>query len=615
LTSRAREQLLATAGVRVRVAEPAGLCPVCGGPMRVQKSVPRPGATLAHGCFDGLETVHVCGSRCAADGTTSARRQPALARLLPPRGHFGYDVMVFAGVQRFLAHRRRDEIRASLAQEYGIRISDGELSALQRDFLVYLEALHQKRAPQLHAAMEADGGWPLHVDATGEDGRGTLLAVYSGWRGWVLGAWKIATERADLVLPRLRCVEQLFGAPCAVMRDLGRAVTEATRDFVDGRAIPVLACHMHFVKDVGKDLLRESHDALRDLMRAREVLARVRALAKELGRAVGPRIGTARLAVAAWAAGSGPVPPGDAGLAAVRTLAQHVLDYPDDGTDAGFPIDRPFLDLYDRCLEVCRAAESLLRRGCDDQARSALERLHRIVAGVRDEAAFAAPVRALRRRAQLFDQLRDALRLHPRPAARGTADAPNPEAELRDVRSAVDALRKSLETRPAGRVGDMPEAIALVLDHLKRHGPSLWGHAIQLPDGTVRLVARTNVLLEAFFHLFKHGERRRCGRKILTQDLELLPAAALLACNLGKPDYLSILCGTLDDLPAAFAQLDSENRSLSLPARLRKSALVNPPAETASASLPKADRDLVRTDAVARRIAAEAARRTPRLAA
>jgi hypothetical protein len=62
------------------------------------------------------------------------------------------------------------------------------------------------------------------MDATGEDGRGTLFVVYAGWRGWALGAWKIPTERTDAMLPKLRAVAAHFGAPCAVMRDLGKAV-------------------------------------------------------------------------------------------------------------------------------------------------------------------------------------------------------------------------------------------------------------------------------------------------------------------------------------------------------------------------------------------------------
>ena len=89
--------------------------------------------------------------------------------------------------------------------------------------------LHRRSAPKLRAAFENDGGWPLHIDATGEDGRGTLLVAFAGWRRWVLGAWKIPTERADAILPKLQDVTSLFGAPCAIMRDLGRAVTEAAQ--------------------------------------------------------------------------------------------------------------------------------------------------------------------------------------------------------------------------------------------------------------------------------------------------------------------------------------------------------------------------------------------------
>ncbi|MEK7443865.1 MAG: hypothetical protein AABZ70_03325, partial [candidate division NC10 bacterium] len=39
---------------------------------------------------------------------------------------------------------------------------------------------------------------------------------------------------------------------------------------------------------------------------------------------------------------------------------------------------------------------------------------------------------------------------------------------------------------------------------------------------------------EGFFHRFKHAERRRSGRALLTQDLEQLPAAAVLAFNYGR---------------------------------------------------------------------------------
>lgn len=143
----------------------------------------------------------------------------------------GYDVIVFVGIQRYLEHRQREEIRAALVVNYGITLSCGEVSNLAKVFLAYMvqsilgafDELHTARAKDLRTALMADGGWPLHIDATGEDGRGTLLVVLAGWRRWVLGAWKLPTERADAIEPCLHDVAGRFGTPCAVVRDLGRA--------------------------------------------------------------------------------------------------------------------------------------------------------------------------------------------------------------------------------------------------------------------------------------------------------------------------------------------------------------------------------------------------------
>jgi hypothetical protein len=318
------------------------------------------------------------------------------------------------------------------------------------------------------------------------------------------------------------------------------------------------------------------------------------------------------------------MPQGKAGLAAVRALVQWALDFSDDGTDAGFPFDRPYLDLYRRCQQICRAAESLLWKQPDDpDVHRALERLHRIVEPVRSELPFQRPARIVEARARLFDELRDAMRLKPKlPLTLAPAVVATPEQqrdEIRDVKAAIEALTVSLqERRPQrGPAQDLREAIDVILQHLADHGRSLWGHVIDLPPhagGGIRLVERTNVLLESFWHQIKHGERRRSGRKILTQDFEQLRAAAVFARNLLKPDYVGILCGTLDDLPRAFAALDVASRTLSLPARLRATPQQNH-AEIVSSSLPKADRDLVRTVNMRDRVLIEArkhaARRTP----
>jgi hypothetical protein len=263
----------------------------------------------------------------------------------------------------------------------------------------------------------------------------------------------------------------------------------------------------------------------------------------------------------------------------------------------------------------------------DRKVCTALERLCRHLDPVIAEVSFAQMAGRLRARAELFDELRGALRLVPRTGGRNQTPPTHPIlmqeaiAELQDIRAAVERFTTSIRQRrpQRGPAQDTRQAIDIVLQHLEDHGDSLWGHVISLPEeagGGVRLVDRTNNSLEGFFRGMKHGERRRSGRKNLTQDFESLPAEAALTCNLNCPDYVTIVCGSLDRLPRAFAELDAAQRRM---------ALATPPSATpdrspyipelVSTSLPAVDRHLIRTEGMVQRIDVAARDRSPRTAA
>ena len=265
-----RARALSASGIVLAVATEEGPCQKCSGTTQVQKSKGHRVVTLGLGAFVARETVRVCAAGCThPSGELITRRSEALARHVAPGAVYGYDIEVHVGLERFLRHRQREEIRSSLKEHYGLRLSSGQISKLAKRFLHHLEKLHASRAPAIREALAHDGGYPLHIDATGEDGRGTLFVAYAGWRGWVLDAWKLTTERADQVLPCLRVVVARFGAPCAIMRDLGPAMTQAAIALVGelDKEIPILRCHLHFLRDVGKDLLSPWYDHLRNLVR------------------------------------------------------------------------------------------------------------------------------------------------------------------------------------------------------------------------------------------------------------------------------------------------------------------------------------------------------------
>jgi hypothetical protein len=624
LEAETRDRTFNIAGLVIPLETPDDPCPKCGGPMLVQKSLPHRVVTLEHGSFIARETIRVCSQGCtSSSGTLLTRRSELLPRWVGRGAVYGYDIEVYVGTERFVHHRQREEIRRHLKDQYAIALSTGEVSMLASRFLEHLEALHHQRSRVLRGALDRDGGYPLHIDATGEDGRGTLFVAYAGWRDWVLGSWKISTERADLILPHLREVSASFGAPCAVLRDLGRAVIQAAQDFIKelGRDIPAIGCHLHFLSDVGEDLLEASHDKLRNLFRRYKIRPRLRTLARDLGRRLGSKLPSLLDDVTAWTKGTTEhqLPEGPAGLAAIRSLAQWVLDYASSGDHLGFPFDQPYLDLYERCRTARRAADAFLRRPViAGPGRRYLRRLARILDSVIAESSFSQVANTVSCRAKLFDELRGALRLSPKSSAgRGPDQNAIPptqaSAELRDIRKSLNAFTRALRKRrpERGPAQDSREAIDIILDHLDRHGKSLWGHVIHLrrAGGGIRVVARTNNQLEGFFHQMKHGERRRSGRKVLSRDFEVLPAGAALAINLTHPDYVRLLCGSLDKLPEAFAMPNQARRTRDR----ATSSPACPEPETSCASFPRADRRMVRAMPLRRFIESAARSRAPRL--
>jgi hypothetical protein len=282
-------------------------------------------------------------------------------------------------------------------------------------------------------------------------------------------------------------------------------------------------------------------------------------------------------------------------------------------------------------MEVRRAVDAFVRRPPEDpRVHRALLRLRRSLDPVVAEVPFSRVSATLRWRAGVFDELRSALRLAEKPTGRNEAAAaptdPLPadraSEELRDIQKAVEALVDDLrERRPQrGPATDRREAIDIILKHVEDHGSTLWGHVVTLPEeagGGIRLVERTNCRLESFNGEIKRGERRRSGRKKLTQDLENLPAGAPLALNLKDPDYVQLLCGSLENLLAAFAALDAEHRTRLLDGLSDDTTptLFASPTSVQTAALPKRDRAIVRTDGMRRRIHDAAKSRAPRTAA
>jgi hypothetical protein len=557
-------------------------CPGCGGGLQVHKSKRRTVVTLDHGPLLVREIRKHCSDRnCPEVASTE------LTQLVKSGQKYGYDLVVHVGLCRYLAGLQREEIRQRLRDEHGIELSAGSISALCDRFLAYLEALHVARAPQLREALE--GGYPLHLDATCDRGKGWLFVCIDGWHNWVLSSARVPSENGASLAPVVEKTVQLFGRPIATVRDMGEGCAGAV-EALRKAGVPDLVCHYHFLAAVGKCLFKNRYDRLRDILQKTRCRPEMYVLLRDLR-----KYSTTDKAQGHY--GEGTV------RDALKALVLWVIEG-DGHSDAPFPFSLPHFEFARRCLQAKSKAEPWVCRPRSEPERRALAYLEQLAGQLESAPKFAATVAELGSRWTAFCELRDVLRLCNAELPRGdvrTVQQNLPALELlrlRQIKEAVDEYTLDLERRCAKqkRQNQATSAPGIILDYLRHYGPCLFGHPAKLDENghVAAVVERTNNVAEHFFGRHKQQLRRRVGRGQLGRDLEKQPAQVALVSNLRDPEYVRRLAGSLDQLPAAFAALD-QKRSVVLPALIRDHRdsqlhrvlrdLLEPPAAPPSASV------------------------------
>jgi len=523
-------------------------CPVCGSPLAIQKSRERQVATLEAGVFTAREVL----KHCAREPSHPVLGAAALSRRVRPRQRYGYDVIVHVGLARYLRGKQRGEIQAELYRARGIRLSEGSVSNLCDRFLCYLEALHLARVPALRRALQE--GYPLHIDATCEYGKGGLFVCMDGWRDWVLLAARVPSEHEDHLRPLVEETTTLFGAPIAIVRDLGEGGARAVAS-LRAQGIPDLVCHYHFLGAVGNKLFDQPYALLRRILRHSKVRSDLRTLLRELRQY---RKGSAFT--------------GRFGSGSVREDLQALVLWLLEGEgrkDLVYPFSLPHLGFFQRCQQATQKLERWVPTPRTVPERRAIVHLGTLINRFERDPRFAIAVPRLEKGWQAFCELRDVLQLTHAELPTGEVRAHQSSlpaldaSRLQAIEKAVEAYRAELGERvgiSANASSTTPSPAAVILKYFKRYGERLFGHPTRRDDqGIIQaVVERTNNVPEHFFGRQKQRLRRRLGRAHLGRDLEDQPAQAALAANLDHPDYVRVLCGSLENLAAAFADLDEQ---------------------------------------------------------
>jgi len=479
-----------------------------------------------------------------------------LRRLKAPKGRFGYEVLVYVGEATFLRCRDAVEVREELRARQ-VLISESQIFYLVKKFIVYLSLVHRESQGKIKELLDRNGGYILHLDATCEGDSPHVMTGMDGITEIVLENEKMASEKADTIVPMLRRMKARYGTPIALVHDMGKGICTAVSRVFPGT--PDLICHYHFLADVGKDLFGGENDTLRKRLSKHGVQGKLRKRLRELQGQVDETPEVVESLLTAVLRGQ---PSGDAVGAPIPavvcyTLVQWALAGKKEGDGYGFPFDRPYLQFYRR-LQVLRPALKRLR-GMSAGAQKKHLRVYltvmRDLLETLDDAVLRKAALEMEQRTEVFDKLREAMRIAPRSGGQGLNDRGSRE-KIATIKKRVQRFRAWVcdEQKLFGQ-----QCYREMIGQLDTYSEKLFCDPIRVhtPTGTIVVQPqRTNNVAERSFRALKRVFRKKTGSGSLAKTLEVMPAATPLIKNLTNPEYVRVLLNGRASLAERFADMD-----------------------------------------------------------
>jgi ribosomal protein S20 len=370
----------------------------------------------------------------------------------------------------------------------------------------------------------------------------------------VLANVKMPSEHAEYIAPFLRKIDHTYGSPLACVHDMGTGICKAVAEvFPDRRDF---ICHFHFLRDLGKDFLEPAYQELRNRLRKHATSSRLRVLVRETRQRLSEQ--SSESALLAQAIRTAEPPPDTLlwPLVSTYSLALWALQGKHSGDGYGFPFDRPLLQFTERLLELAHRLPEILELFLNDDRsdHQPLFKLARQVSDVAKDPVLYRAVEELRWRSQIFDALRQAMRIAPPGGANGLNDDGTAKA-MSTIRQGVEQFRRELEEDRKLAADPLSRKMGEQID---KYADKLFADPIEVdtPTGKVTIYPqRTNNILEQFFRGLRRGHRRKTGNNSMRRALQTMLADTPLVKNLDNPDYMEILLDGQANLEELFAHL------------------------------------------------------------
>jgi hypothetical protein len=462
----------------------------------------------------GLVRIHETIKHC--DSCYGIYRSDEPRELIPHGCKSGFDVLVYVGIALFVECQNEKQIIAEL-KSCNIPISIRQIGNLAKKFIVYLALAHKQSRGKIKDLLLARGGYILHLDGTCEGDSPHLMSALDGIAQIVLDNIKIPSEKADKIIPFLRRIKHCYGIPLALVHDMGAGILSAVKE-VFPKVLDYI-CHYHFLRDIGNDLFGIEYARIRSELSKYSIRPSLRKIVKALEESMEtqPEMSNSLDCYLKDEGKSGDVLPS----VLAYILSNWALDANSELDGYGFPFDRSHLVFYKRLKTAKNIVANLSTRKKKDKY---IIKLNRVLARAINDRNLKTVVSRMEEKVQIFDHLRDAMRIAVADGKKGLNDD-GENVDMKTIKEAVTIFRNSDKIKAAVESNVDYKKMVKQID---KYWEKLFADPIMVTtsNGEKILVQpqRTNNILERFFRDIKRMYRSKSGTQSLNKVIKAMLA-------------------------------------------------------------------------------------------
>lgn len=179
-----------------------------------------------------------------------------------PGCNIGLDVTLAIGFQMHTKNRSLGEVHQYLLEKQ-VKIDESTVFRHYGKYLDFMSELSDQDIEELSKEIKTNTGFILSIDAVYSENSPLLLVCRDTITKKVLKTKLIMTENDKDITPLLVEIKENFGSPIAIVSDMGHGIKKSIENVFPN--VKHQYCHFHFLKNLGKDLLDDEYQKIKNL--------------------------------------------------------------------------------------------------------------------------------------------------------------------------------------------------------------------------------------------------------------------------------------------------------------------------------------------------------------